>query len=120
MGPGVPMGPGGPMGNSGVQMNTGNVGMGPRHLGPQAMEQQKLIQQHILRAQHQAMQQHIVRPPPPDYKASAGMMQGMQQRYTGTAGAPPTMRRMPHQPMPPSGNSQLFPYQLQSFQLNIL
>ncbi|KAK9879281.1 hypothetical protein WA026_004131 [Henosepilachna vigintioctopunctata] len=67
-------------------------------------QQQKLMQQQMLRNQQQqqhqqaaaaaAMQQHMVRPPPPEYKASAGMM---QPRYG--AG----MRRMPHQPIPPSG-----------------
>ncbi|KAJ8941457.1 hypothetical protein NQ318_016897 [Aromia moschata] len=93
MGPTVPMGPG-PMGGQG--------NMGPRLLNAQTIEQQKLIhQQQILRAQQQAaMQQQMVRPPPPDYKTSAGMMQGVQPRY---ASAPPTIRRMPHQPMPPSG-----------------
>ncbi|KAF5294671.1 hypothetical protein FQA39_LY02803 [Lamprigera yunnana] len=93
MGPGGPMGSGGPMGNT----------MGPRHMAPQTLEQQKLLQQQqqMLRAQQALMQQQMVRPPPPEYKASAGMMQGMQPRYpTG----PPTSRRMP-QPMPPSVTS---------------
>lgn len=77
---------------------------GQRTINPQALEQQKLLQQQqLLRAQQQMQQQHMIgmnRPPPPDYKTSAGMMHGMQPRYAGQA---PTMRRMPHQPMPPSG-----------------
>ncbi|KAJ8971580.1 hypothetical protein NQ314_000638 [Rhamnusium bicolor] len=74
MGPNGPMGPG-PMGGQGS--------MGPRLINAQTIEQQKLIhQQQMLRAQQQAaMQQHMVRPPPPDYKTSAGMMQGVQPRY---------------------------------------
>ncbi|XP_063912380.1 neurogenic protein mastermind-like [Zophobas morio] len=94
MGPNGPMGPG-PMGTQG--------GMGPRMMNTQTLEQQKLLQQQqMLRAQQAAaLQQHMVRPPPPDYKSSAaGLMQGVQPRFTG---APPNIRRMPHQPMPPSG-----------------
>jgi hypothetical protein len=93
MGPNGPMGPG-PMGGQG--------GMGPRLMNSQTLDQQKFLQQQqMLRAQQAAaLQQHMVRPPPPDYKSSAGMMQGVQPRF---AGAPPNIRRMPHQPMPPSG-----------------
>ncbi|XP_050515733.1 neurogenic protein mastermind-like [Diabrotica virgifera virgifera] len=105
-----PMGPNGPMGPSPSGPNVGNQpgpgpGMGPRLMTAQSLEQQKLLhQQQMLRAQQQqaAMQQHMVRPPPPDYKTSAGMMQGMQPRYA-TPAPPPNMRRMPMQPMPPSG-----------------
>lgn len=95
------MGPNGPMGPSSMG---GQANMGPRMLNAQSIEQQKLLhQQQMLRVQQQAaMQQHMVRPPPPDYKTSAGMMQGVQPRY-GTG--PPTVRRMPHQPMPPSGKN---------------
>lgn len=92
MGPGSQFGPGGPM-------NANN--MAPRHLSPQALEHQKLLQQQMLRAQQ--VQQHV-RPPPPDYKTTAGMMQGMQPRYTGV---PPNVRRC-LQPMPPSGKVFLF------------
>lgn len=96
MGANVPMGPGGPM--------PGNAGMGPRPVTPNTMEQQQklLQQQQMLRAQA-AMQQHMIRPPPPDYKTSAGMMQGMQPRFA--SGPPPSIRRMPHQNIPPSGMS---------------
>ncbi|KAG5887789.1 hypothetical protein JTB14_024004 [Gonioctena quinquepunctata] len=100
-GPGVPnrMGPTGPLGPGSM---TNQTNMGPRLLNAQqSLEQQKLLhQQQMMRAQQAAMQQHIVRPPPPDYKASAGMMQGMQPRYATT---PQNIRRMPHQPIPPSG-----------------
>lgn len=90
MGPSMPMGPMGGQGN-----------MGPRLLNAQTIEQQKVFhQQQMLRAQQAAMQQQMVRPPPPDYKSSAGMLQGIQPRY---ATAPPNIRRMPHQTMPPSG-----------------
>lgn len=104
--------PMGPMGGGNVSMGSPGVpmsSMGPRQMGPQVMDpqQQKLMQQQqMLRAQQQAaMQQHIVRPPPPDYKASAGMMQGMQPRFNNNSTGPGNMRRMPHQPMPPSGIS---------------
>lgn len=94
--------------NTMVAGMTATRGMNPQ----QALEQQKLLQQQqILRAQQQQIQQqqqqqqqHIIgmtRPPPPDYKTSAaGLMHGMQPRYPTN----PTMRRIPHQPMPPSGN----------------
>ncbi|XP_023015214.1 uncharacterized protein isoform X3 [Leptinotarsa decemlineata] len=121
MGASVPMGPG-PMPSQG--------NMGPRLLNAaqQSLEQQKLLhqQQQLMRAQQQQQaamqqqqqQQHMVRPPPPEYKASAGMMQGMQPRYAAT---PPNIRRMPHQPMPPSGpmmrsNMFLLPQQQQQQQ----
>lgn len=100
------MGPTGPM--AGQPTNAGG-NLGPRLLNAQTIEQQKLLhQQHLLRAQQQAaMQQQMVRPPPPEYKPNAaGMMPGMQPRY---AAGPPQVRRMVHQPMPPSGKN------LQSF-----
>lgn len=83
-------------------MNSMNNQMGGRMMSQQMVmeQQQKLLQQQqMFRNQHQVsvaamQQQQIVRPPPPDYKTSAGMM---QPRYG--AG----MRRMPHQPIPPSG-----------------
>lgn len=104
-------GPMGPMGGGNVSMSATGVpmgGMGPRQMGPQVIDQQQKLmqQQQMLRAQQQAaMQQHIVRPPPPDYKTSAGMMQGIQPRFTGNTAAPTNIRRMPHQPMPPSGKN---------------
>ncbi|KAI4457424.1 maml-1 domain [Holotrichia oblita] len=100
MGPGNQFGPGGPM-------NTNN--MAPRHLSPQALEHQKLLQQQMLRAQQ--VQQHV-RPPPPDYKTTAGMMQGMQPRYTGV---PPNVRRC-LQPMPPSGPMMMRPHNMYMMQ----
>ncbi|XP_057656985.1 neurogenic protein mastermind-like isoform X1 [Diorhabda carinulata] len=105
---GVPnsMGPSSMSGSSGPNVNNQpGTGMGPRLMTSQSLEQQKLLhQQQMLRAQQQqaAMQQHMVRPPPPDYKTTAGIMQGMQSRYA-TPAPPPNMRRMPMQPMPPSG-----------------
>lgn len=110
---GIPNAMGAPMGSSNVGIASPavpmtNVSMGPRQMGPQIMDpqQQKLMQQQqMLRAQQQAaMQQHIVRPPPPDYKTSAGMMQGMQPRFNSNTATTGNIRRMPHQPMPPSGN----------------
>lgn len=90
MGPNMPMGP---MGGQGS--------MGPRLINAQSIEQQKVFhQQQMLRVQHAAMQQQMVRPPPPDYKTSAGILQGIQPRY---ATGPPNIRRMPHQNMAPSG-----------------
>lgn len=96
--------------NPGMAPNTMAAGMpGARVINPQALEQQKLLQQQqLLRAQQQQIQQqqqqHMIgmtRPPPPDYKTSAaGLIHGMQPRYPSN---PTGMRRMPHQPMPPSG-----------------
>ncbi|KRT85174.1 hypothetical protein AMK59_655, partial [Oryctes borbonicus] len=100
IGPGNQFGPGGPM-------NANN--MAPRHLNPQALEHQKLLQQQMLRAQQ--VQQHV-RPPPPDYKTSAGMIQGMQPRY---AGVPPNVRRC-LQPMPPSGPMMMRPHNMYMMQ----
>lgn len=95
-----PTGMGAPMGGpAGPPMAPGAGSMGPRLMSAQSLEQQKL--QQMLRAQ-QAMQQQQLRPPPPDYKASAGLGQGMQPRY-GAPAPPPNIRRMPHQPIPPSG-----------------
>lgn len=91
MGPNVPMGP--------VPMS--GQGMGPRLINAPSIEQQKMMQHQMLRAQQAAALQHMVRPPPPDYKSSAGMMQGVQTRFASAP--PPNIRRMPHQPMPPSG-----------------
>lgn len=110
------------MGNSGqMGMASGNpiTMSGMRHMTPQGnpsmMEQKLLQQQQMLRVQQQQSlmaqqaQQHLIRPPPPDYKSSAMMQQGGmvmsgqgQPRYT-TGGIPPSMRRMPHQAIPPSG-----------------
>lgn len=76
--------------------------MGARMMSAQVLEQQKM-QQQMFRAQQQAMQQQQqLRPPPPEYKASAGLGQGMQPRY-GAPAPPQGMRRLPHQPIPPSG-----------------
>ncbi|XP_076252406.1 neurogenic protein mastermind isoform X4 [Rhynchophorus ferrugineus] len=77
----------------------GSATIGPRLIPAQSLEQQKL--QQMMRAQ-QAMQNQQLRPPPPDYKTSAALGQGMQPRY-GAPAPPPNMRRMPHQPIPPSG-----------------
>ncbi|CAH1126964.1 unnamed protein product [Ceutorhynchus assimilis] len=95
-----PQGMAGNMGGpTGAQMGPVGAPMGSRLMpNQQAIDPQKL--QQIFRAQ-QAMQQQQLRPPPPDYKTSAGLSQGMQPRYG--APAPPNMRRMPHQPIPPSG-----------------
>ncbi|XP_025832274.1 neurogenic protein mastermind-like isoform X1 [Agrilus planipennis] len=95
------------MGPSGQVCPTPNVtNMGSRHLSPQMIEHQKLLQQQqqqqqqLLRNQQVAMQQQqMLRPPPPDYKTSATLMQGLQNRYPSSL---PGIRRMP-QPMPPSG-----------------
>lgn len=116
------MGPTGPMGAGPMAgQPTGPGGaLGPRLINAQSMEQQKLLQQqHLLRAQQQAaMQQQMVRPPPPEYKASAtGMMQGMQPRYA--AGPPPQVRRLAHQPMPPSGKQYNVNYSLKTVRLKI-
>ncbi|XP_050312270.1 neurogenic protein mastermind-like isoform X2 [Anthonomus grandis grandis] len=101
----TPAGMGGPMGGT----NGGPPQMGPmggaRLMSTQALEQQKL--QQIFRVQQQMQQQQQqqqLRPPPPEYAASAGLggQGGMQPRY-GAPAPPPNMRRMPHQPIPPSG-----------------
>uniref|UniRef100_A0AAR5P2R0 Neurogenic mastermind-like N-terminal domain-containing protein n=1 Tax=Dendroctonus ponderosae TaxID=77166 RepID=A0AAR5P2R0_DENPD len=106
---------------SGVKVpQMGPVGepMAARMMSNQMMEQQKL--QQILRLQQamQQQQQQQLRPPPPDYKTSAGLGHGMQPRYGGPA-PPPNMRRIPHQPIPPSGpmiRSQVYMMQQQQHQ----
>ncbi|XP_030763829.1 neurogenic protein mastermind isoform X2 [Sitophilus oryzae] len=97
-----PPGMGTPMGGpSAGPMGASTGPLGPRLMSAQTLEQQKL--QQMLRAQAmQQQQQQQLRPPPPDYKTSAGLGQGMQPRY-GAPAPPPNMRRMPHQPIPPSG-----------------
>ncbi|XP_066256995.1 neurogenic protein mastermind isoform X2 [Euwallacea similis] len=87
-----------PMGGPG-QMGPVSTPMGSRLVPSQVLEQQKM--QQIFRAQQALQQQQQLRPPPPEYKASAGLGQGMQPRYA--APVPPNMRRLPHQPIPPSG-----------------
>lgn len=66
--------------------------------------------------QQQQQQQHMaggmggVRPPPPEYKAAAqaqmmhGIGMGQQARFPNAG----QMRRVAQQPMPPSGNKQLY------------
>lgn len=118
----------------GIGMSSSNPGpigqLGMRHMTPQHMQQpqaasnnlmeQKLLQQQqILRQQNlMQQQQQIIRPPPPDYKATAaaaGLMQQNQGPMMGSQGPgryaqgiSPNMRRMPHQPMPPSGNYKVY------------
>ncbi|XP_048526511.1 neurogenic protein mastermind isoform X3 [Dendroctonus ponderosae] len=116
-------GPTAAMGGSMSGVNVPQMGpvggpMAARMMSNQMMEQQKL--QQILRSQQamQQQQQQQLRPPPPDYKTSAGLGHGMQPRYGGPA-PPPNMRRIPHQPIPPSGpmiRSQVYMMQQQQHQ----